>query len=111
MEQVFFNVPLSKLEPIFKRWIREVQSEIKASQNQSLQTEEKLLTVKEAADFLNLQVPTIYTKVSKNELPYMKGSKHLYFSSTELIEYLKQRRKKTNNEIKKVSESYITKRK
>lgn len=27
VEQVFFNVPLSKLEPIFKRWIREVQNE------------------------------------------------------------------------------------
>lgn len=27
VEQVFFNVPLSKLEPIFKRWIREAQAE------------------------------------------------------------------------------------
>lgn len=27
MEQVFFNVPLSKLEPIFKRWVREAQTE------------------------------------------------------------------------------------
>lgn len=26
-EQVFFNVPLSKLEPIFKRWIKEAQAE------------------------------------------------------------------------------------
>ena len=28
-EQVFFNVPLSKLEPIFKRWIKEAQAESK----------------------------------------------------------------------------------
>lgn len=26
-EQVFFNVPLSRLEPIFKRWVKEVQQE------------------------------------------------------------------------------------
>lgn len=31
VEQVFFNVPLSKLEPIFKRWIRDVQKEFKPS--------------------------------------------------------------------------------
>ncbi len=30
VEQVFFNVPLSKLEPIFKRWIKEAQAESKA---------------------------------------------------------------------------------
>ena len=29
VEQVFFNVPLSKLEPIFKRWIKEAQAESK----------------------------------------------------------------------------------
>jgi len=28
MEQVFFNVPLAKLEPIFKRWIIEAQAEV-----------------------------------------------------------------------------------
>jgi hypothetical protein len=28
IEQVFFNVPLSKLEPIFKRWVKEAQAEI-----------------------------------------------------------------------------------
>jgi len=41
---------------------------------------EKLLTIKEASEFLKLTVPTIYSKVSKNELPYMKQGKRLYFS-------------------------------
>ena len=51
---------------------------------------EQFLTVQEAAQFLNLTVPTIYSKVSKGELPVMKRSKRLYFSSTELMEYLKE---------------------
>ena len=42
---------------------------------------EQLLTVQQTAKFLNLTVPTIYSKVSKGELPVMKRSKRLYFSS------------------------------
>ena len=68
---------------------------------------EQLLTVQEAAQFLNLTVPTIYSKVSKGELPVMKRSKRLYFSSTELMEYLKEGRKKSNAEIEQEVKAYL----
>jgi len=71
---------------------------------------EKLLTVQETAEFLNLTVPTIYSKVSKGELPVMKRSKRLYFSSTELMEYLKKGRKKSNAEIEHEAETYLKKK-
>ena len=108
MEQVFFNVPLSKLEPIFKRWIKEAQTEMQPSKVEPPKQSEQLLTVQEAADFLSLTVPTIYTKVSKGELPVMKRGKRLYFSSTELMEYLKEGRKKSNAEIEKEAEAYLS---
>jgi excisionase family DNA binding protein len=69
---------------------------------------EQLLTVQEAAQFLNLTVPTIYSKVSRNELPFMKQGKRLYFSSTELMEYVKQGRKKTDAEIHAEAEAYLS---
>ena len=69
---------------------------------------EQLLTVQEAAQFLNLTVATIYSKVSKGELPVMKRSKRLYFSSTELMEYLKEGRKKSNAEIEQEAEAYLS---
>ena len=72
---------------------------------------EKLLTVQEAAQFLNLTVPTIYSKVSKGELPVMKRSKRLYFSSTELMDYLKEGRKKSNEEIEAEAEQYFNNKK
>ena len=72
---------------------------------------EQLLTVQEAAQFLNLTVPTIYSKVSKGELPVMKRSKRLYFSSTELMEYLKEGRKRSNAEIEQEAEAYLSKNK
>lgn len=63
-------------------------------QTQQDQTEQ-FLTIKEAAEFLNLTVPTLYSKCSRGELPFMKRSKRLYFSSVELMEYLKAGRKNT----------------
>lgn len=61
---------------------------------------QKLLTVNEASEFLNLSVPTIYTKVSKREIPFMKRGKRLYFSTMELLEYIKGGRINTNDEVK-----------
>ncbi len=68
---------------------------------------EKLLTVKEAGEFLNLTVPTMYSKVSRGELPVMKRGKRLYFSNTELMEYVKEGRKKSLTDIESEVNSYI----
>ena len=62
---------------------------------------EKFLTVEEAAKFLDLTVPTVYAKVSRGELPVMKRGKRLYFSNIELVEYIKNGRKKTNEQTEK----------
>lgn len=69
---------------------------------------EQLLTIQEASDFLKLSVPTLYSKVSRNELPYMKQGKRLYFSSKELMEYVKQGRKKTDVEIQAEADTYLS---
>ncbi len=72
---------------------------------------EQLLTIQEAAKFLSLAVPTMYGKVSKGELPVMKRSKRLYFSRTELLEYLKDGRKKSNAEIEREAKAYLLNKK
>ena len=55
---------------------------------------EQFLTIQEAADFLSLTVPTMYSKVVEDELPVIKRGKRLYFSNIELLEYIKNGRKK-----------------
>jgi excisionase family DNA binding protein len=82
---------------------------LKAVRNEQPPTNqpEKLLTIQEAAEFLSLTVPTMYSKVSKGELPVMKRSKRLYFSRTELLEYLKDGRKKSNAEIELEAKAYL----
>ncbi|HPE87678.1 MAG: helix-turn-helix domain-containing protein [Bacteroidales bacterium] len=82
---------------------------LQKSNQQATPPSEQLLTVKEAADFLNLSVPTIYSKVSRGELPVMKRGKKLHFSSTELMQYLKDGRKHTNSEIETEADNFLQK--
>ena len=72
---------------------------------------EQFLTVQEAAEYLNLAVPTMYCKTMRGELPVMKQGKRLYFSRTELMEYIKAGRKKSNAEIKQGIKEYLLKNK
>lgn len=60
---------------------------------------DKLFTVKEAAAFLELSVPTIYGYVQHKQIPVMKRHKRLYFSKQELMDWIKGGRKKTISEI------------
>ena len=104
---VLISLPLEDLQTVI---IDCVNSCLKNNKQESKLTKqpEQLLTVQEAAQFLNLSVPTIYSKVSKGELPVMKRSKRLYFSSTELMQYLKAGRKKSNAEIEQEAKAYLS---
>jgi len=70
---------------------------------------DELLSVEGAAEFLRLTTPTIYSKVSRGELPFMKRSKRLYFSKTELMDYVKGGRQQTNAEIESEANTYLKK--
>jgi len=96
---------LTKEVSEIKRLFMEKQEQLPIEQS------EQLLTVEDAAQFLNLTVATIYSKVSKGELPVMKRSKRLYFSKTELIDYLKGGRKKSNADIEQEAEAYLSRSK
>lgn len=72
---------------------------------------DQLLTIQQAAEFLNLCVPTIYGLVSKSALPVNKRGKRLYFSKQELSDWIKAGRKKTISEIEAEADTYLTSRK
>lgn len=69
------------------------------SDTQNQTASDALLTVEEAASFLNLAVPTIYGMVQRRVIPFSKPGKHLYFCKTELTEWVKESRRKTTSEI------------
>jgi len=59
----------------------------------ALKLSEEPMTIQQTAKFLSLSVPTIYSKVAKGEIPYLKATRKLYFLRSDLMHYLKANRK------------------
>ncbi|MEI6880129.1 MAG: helix-turn-helix domain-containing protein [Bacteroidota bacterium] len=87
--------------------------DIKQQPSRTEQTSDadELLTVKEAAKFLRLSAPTIYSLISKRDIPFQKRTKRVYFSKNDLLKYLREGRRKTNSEISSNAIDYLKKRK
>ena len=107
MDQVLTFDQLPKAVTMLTKEVSELKRLLIEKQEQPTDQPEQLLTIQEAAEFLSLTVPTMYSKVSKGELPVMKRSKRLYFSRTELLDYLKEGRKKSNAEIEQEAKAYF----
>jgi excisionase family DNA binding protein len=60
---------------------------------------EDILNIEEASKLLNLSVSTIYSKVSRREIPVNKQGKRIYFYRHELMQWIKSGRVKTYLEI------------
>jgi excisionase family DNA binding protein len=71
------------------------------------QPDDNFMSIAEAAEFVGLVVPTLYTLVSRREIPVCKRARRLYFSKQELTEWIKSGRKKTTKEIQAEAKSYI----
>ncbi len=108
MEQVLTFDKLPEAVTMLTKEVSELKRLlIEKQEKASIEQPEQLLTIQEAADFLSLSVPTMYSKVSKGQLPVMKRSKRLYFFRTELLEYLKKGRRKSNAEIEQEVRGYL----
>lgn len=66
-----------------------------------------LLTIKQAANLLHLAVPTLYSKVSRKEIPHSKNGKRLYFSKADLIEWVKQGKQSSPDEIRQNVDKHL----
>lgn len=69
-------------------------------QQETPKDQDEIMPVARAAIFLDLAVPTVYSKVCRKELPVNKRGKRLYFYRSELTEWIKSGRKKTAQEIR-----------
>lgn len=105
------NLTFDQLPEAVTNLTKEVSAlrQLLISKEQQEEQSEQFLTIQQAAEFLCLSVPTIYSKVSKRELPFMKQGKRLYFAKSELSEYLKAGKRKTSLELE--AENYLTTKK
>ena len=66
--------------------------------------QEEMMNVRQAAEFLELSVPTIYSKVCRGELTAYKPGHKLYFDRRLLTEYIRSVKKQSNREISSMLE-------
>lgn len=79
-------------------------------ERQDPQNVEEMLTVEQAAAFLNLTVTTLYRKVSSRQIPSNKRGNRLYFYKSELETWIKEGRKKTLAELQLEAQEYARNR-
>lgn len=69
----------------------------------------KPLNVEEAAAFLDVTKSHLYKLTSRGEIPHYKPGKRLYFLQSDLLEYVKNSRVKTAQEIANEAANYVSK--
>jgi excisionase family DNA binding protein len=80
---------------------------IQEFQLQTSEPQKEILNVSEAAEFLDLAKPTIYSLTSKGVIPHFKRGKKLYFKHSVLMDWIDKGRCKTNAEIDAEAEAYV----
>jgi excisionase family DNA binding protein len=109
MEPSFENLPQAVNE--LSERLKSIENILNSKDHTPQSEADQLLTIEQAANFLNLSVPTLYGYVHKAEIPFSKPAKRLYFSKQELINWIKSGRRKTNTEIEREASNYVQKRK
>lgn len=101
-----FDLILNKLETLQDQ-VGGMQTFLQCLRSPSTPAKDELLNIQQAAHFLGLSVPTIYSKVSKGEIPVCKQGNRLYFSEQELADWIKAGKKKTLTNIQNDANAYL----
>ena len=72
---------------------------------------DELLNITQASELLGLALPTLYALTSSRRIPHSRKGKKLYFSKTELTEWVKSGKRKTISEIETEAENFTSKKK
>jgi len=109
MEQIFTFDQLPEAVSQLGKKLDQIERLILQSSSHHTQSQiDQYIKIEEAAEILGLAVPTIRSKMCRGELPYMKKGKRVYFSRQELMEYIRQGRRKTNSEIQGEVNQYLS---
>src|ERR1039457_6919518 len=96
--QLTINLTLEDLQTLIEASVRKALTE--ATPTKPDVSKNELLTIKQAAEYLSVSVPTIYGYVHKRSIPCMKRRGRLYFSKSELLAWVQSGKRSTLDEIK-----------
>ncbi|WP_210490360.1 helix-turn-helix domain-containing protein [Rufibacter aurantiacus] len=90
---IVLDEKLSNLEAMVLEFVSNAQSLVLGL------VQEKPMNIKEASEFLNIPLSTLYALTSRREIPHYKKGKHLLFYKAELNEWVREGRQRTVAEI------------
>lgn len=105
MEKLTFDKIPGAIEIILQK-LQNIE-EVLVSRKQEEEKYDEVLNIVEAAEFLKFTKSTVYTKVSRGELPAFKSGKRLLFNKTELLEHLQLHKKMSSYQLKKEADLRI----
>lgn len=94
--QFLTSMTEEEFREMLKDVVREVLSE---KQGNGKEQPSEILDVEQASQFLKLKVTTLYEKTSRKLIPHFKKGNKLYFYLSELRQWIKKGKVKTNDEI------------
>ncbi len=87
--------------------VETIKSLVQNTQTPKIKKQRVPIGIEEACKIIGKAKPTIYTLVRKRLLPCYKNGKKLYFFEDELLEWIKNGRRRTLQEIHSESESFV----
>lgn len=108
VDKYFLMLPVNKdeLKRLLEESIRKILNE-NISVSEETTRKDVILNVKEASELLNLAKQTIYGLTSRNQIPFFKRGKKLYFKKQELLKWIEEGRAKTTTETNKEADEYL----
>jgi excisionase family DNA binding protein len=82
------QIPKEELESLIRKTVSEELLKHVLKGNES---EKKNLTIREAAEYLNLSYHTLYTYTRKGGIPFHKPGKNIIFKRVELDKWISER--------------------
>ena len=95
----FYEFSPDDLKAMISASIRDAVKHVGSSSNDKQHSATKFYSVKEAASYLGIAVPTLYTKISRREIGHSKTGKLIRFSQSDLDQFLSSCKRKTREEI------------
>src|SRR5437870_1019317 len=86
MDKIIMSTP-AELSNLIEESLKKVLIEANSHDRDAKYLPE-LLSITQAAEFLNLAKQTLYGFTSKGEIPYLKKGKKLYFKKSELLKWV-----------------------
>jgi excisionase family DNA binding protein len=96
-----------ELKELVKASVKDAIQKAQSIWQTSQEDKDEILNATQAAKLLNIAKPTLYSKTSKQEIPFFKRGKKLLFRKSELIQWIENGKHRSQAELDQVANDYL----